>query len=198
MPTKRERMAEHILRVEGRFDRQGQLQVYQLPAADGGGKFEVAGINEKYHRPKANELRAMIQSGQDAKAKKEAAHYIMDYTDKVVDWFPEGKATKHPHIELLLRDVFFNRGNRGAAAVLQLALGDLTVDGKIGPMSAMTFAEALHDDPDGLAKRITAARAIYEKKRYPWKPNARTEKSQFWRGLSNRWAQTHKAAMALV
>lgn len=195
--TKREKMGAHIVKVEGRFDREGRLQVYQLPAADGGGRFEVAGINEKYHRPKAVKLRGMIQSGQHAAAKKAAADYIIDFTDKVVNWFPEGKASKYPHVEFLLRDVFFNRGNRGAAAVLQLALG-VTVDGRIGPVSRSAFYEALADDADALAKKITAARAQYEKKTYPWKTRSRNERSPFWKGLSNRWAKTHKAAMELV
>lgn len=193
--TKRERMGAHIVKVEGRFDRQGRLTVYQLPAGDGGGSFEVAGINEKYHRAKASELRGMIQRGQYAKAEKEAARYIMNYTDAVMDWFPENH--KYPHIEMLLRDIFFNRGGRGAAAVLQLALG-VTVDGRIGLVSRGAFYEALADDADALAKRITAARAQYEKKTYPWKKHSRNERSPFWRGLANRWAKTHKAAMELA
>lgn len=193
--TKRERMGAHIVKVEGRFDRQGRLTVYQLPAGDGGGSYEVAGINEKYHRGKASELRGMIQKGQHAKAEREAARYIMHYTDPVMDWFPDGH--KAPHVEMLLRDIFFNRGNRGAAAILQIALG-VSVDGRIGPISRFAFSEALADDGDALAKKITAARATYEKKTYPWKPRSRNEKSPFWKGLANRWAKTHKAAMELA
>jgi len=195
MTMKRERMGEHIVKVEGRFDRHGRLLVYKLPAGDGGGSFEVAGINDRYHGAKARELRAMIQKGQHARAEKEVGHYIMAYTDGVKAWFPEGHKTKHPHVELLLRDIFFNRGGRGAAATLQIALG-VHVDGNIGKVSKEAFAEALNDS-DSLAKRITAARATYEKRTYPWKKSARNEKSKFWRGLSNRWANSHRAAMAL-
>ena len=193
----RDKIGAHIVEVEGRFDRQGRLLVYALPAADGGGRFEVAGINEKYHRAKATELRSLIQKGQHAKAKQEAGRYIMEFTDPVLDWFPAGTAKKYPHVEMLLRDTFFNRGNRGAAAMLQLALG-LPVDGRIGPVSRQAFAQALEDDANALAKRITQARATYEQRRFPWKSRARDERSQFWKGLNNRWNKTHKAAMALV
>lgn len=196
MASKRDQMGQHILQVEGRFDRQGRLMVYQLPKDDGGGSFEVAGINERYHRAKANELRRLINNGYHAKAEREAVHYIMSYTDAVLGWFPSERH-KHPHIEMLLRDIFFNRGSRGAAAVLQIALG-VAVDGRIGPVSRAAFAEALEDDADALAKRITAARATYEKKTYSWKPRKRDEKSPFWKGLASRWAKIHKAAMELA
>ena len=45
-PQERLRIAESILNFEARRDRQGRLQVYKLPSGDGGGAFEVAGINE--------------------------------------------------------------------------------------------------------------------------------------------------------
>lgn len=195
--SKRDQMGAHIVSVEGRFDKQGRLLVYQLPIGDGGGRFEVAGINEKYHRTKARELQSLIQKGQHAKAAREAGSYIMAFTDPVMAWFPEGQAKKHPHVEMLLRDTFFNRGSRGAAAVLQLALGAV-VDGRIGPNSKRAFTEALEEEADALAKRITQARAVYEKRKFPWKQQARDERSQFWRGLQNRWAKIHTVAMSLV
>lgn len=194
---KQARIAEHIVKVEGRFDRQGRLQVYKLPAGDGGGSFEIAGINDKYHPKMARHLRDLINKGQHAKAEKEAGAYILDYTKAVKDWFPDGHKTTHPHVELLLRDIWFNRGGKGAAATLQIAVGAI-VDGRIGKNSKAAFAEALEEDADALAKRITAARATYEQRKYPWKPSARNEKSKFWKGLANRWHNSHRAAMALL
>jgi hypothetical protein len=41
------RMAKQIVDFEARRGKRGHLQVYKLPAWDGGGRYEVAGINEK-------------------------------------------------------------------------------------------------------------------------------------------------------
>ena len=40
-------IAASILEFEARRDKQGRLKVYRLPAGDGGGTFEVAGINDR-------------------------------------------------------------------------------------------------------------------------------------------------------
>lgn len=198
MTTIRDRMAEHIVKVEGRFDRQGRLTIYKLPAGDGGGTYEVAGINDRYHPKEARALRDLINSGQHKRAEAEAGKHIMKYTDPVRTWFLEGEKKEHRPVELILRDTFFNRGQKGAAATLQLALGGLDVDAKVGKATKTAFADALAADAYALAKKLTAARATYERRRFPWKPNARNEKSKFWKGLANRWANSHKAAMALV
>ena len=195
--TKRDTMGEAILKFEGRFDRAGNLMVYRLPSGDGGGKFEVAGINERYHRAKANELKRLIERKQHGAAKKAAAEYIIAYTDGVLEWF-EGQADEHPHIEFLLRDSAFNRGLRGAAATLQIALPVSAIDGVIGPISRRTFHESLALDSLGLAERITKARETYERNRYPWKKTSRDEKSPFWRGLANRWANAHQVSQELI
>jgi hypothetical protein len=54
----RRSIAGHIINWEARRDSKGRLTVYILPEGDGGGKYEVAGINERYHPKKAAELRA--------------------------------------------------------------------------------------------------------------------------------------------
>jgi len=45
-PEQRIRMAKPDRRFRGSRDKKGHLQVYKLPAWDGGGRYEVAGINE--------------------------------------------------------------------------------------------------------------------------------------------------------
>jgi hypothetical protein len=52
-PEQRMRMAKQIVDFEARRDKKGHLQVYKLPDWDGGGRYEVAGINEKYNRKSA-------------------------------------------------------------------------------------------------------------------------------------------------
>lgn len=194
--TMRERIAAHIVKVEGRFDKQGRLQVYRLPKGDDGGTYEVAGINDKYHRAEAHALRALIQAGKHKQAEKRAGEYIMRYTDAVKGWWPPHKL-RRPDIELLLRDIFFNRGNRGAAATLQIALG-VHIDGRVGKITKAAFAATLKTRVDALPKKLTAARATYERTKYPWKKRARNEKSPLWKGLRNRWNNTYKAAIALL
>lgn len=196
--TKREQMGHEIVRFEGRFDSQGRLQVYKLPPGDGGGSFEVAGINDRYHSTKADQLKRLIESGQHAKAHSEAGDYIVAYTNPVLKFFPSPQhAEKNPHIEFLLRDSAFNRGNKGAATILQLALG-VPVDGIVGPKTMAAFEKALDEDPVALAQKITKARETYERNSYPWKTGKRDENSKFWNGLSNRWKKAHEAGSRLV
>ena len=44
-PEQRMRMAKQIVDFEARRDKKGHLQVYKLPAWDGGGRYEVAGTD---------------------------------------------------------------------------------------------------------------------------------------------------------
>jgi hypothetical protein len=194
--SKRKQMGLEIVAFEGRFAN-GKLQVYQLPAGDGGGAYEIAGINDRYHPAKAKELRALIEGGQHEKARLEAGDYIVSYTDPILKFFPTPEdAEKNPHIEFLLRDTAFNRGAKGAATVLQLALG-VDPDGVVGPITKAAFKRALEDDAL-LAKKITEARQRYERTSYPWKKSTRDESSKFWKGLSSRWDKAHQSAMGLV
>lgn len=196
--TKREQMGQEIVAFEGRF-KDGKLQVYDLPTGDGGGSFEIAGINEKYHPTKARRLKALIETGEHDTAQKEAGEYIVAYTSPVLKFFPSPEyADDNPHVEFLLRDTAFNRGNKGAATVLQLALGVQPVDGIVGPQTTEVFRRKLDVDAEAVAQAITRARETYERNSYPWKMSKRDEASKFWKGLANRWEKAHGAAMKLV
>ncbi len=61
----RKRMAESIVKFEGRRDAQGHLWVYILPAG-GGGRYEGAEINDRYHPREAAKLR---ESGRRRRAR---------------------------------------------------------------------------------------------------------------------------------
>lgn len=187
---KRTEMGLEIVRFEGRF-KDGKLQVYKLPAGDGGGSYEIAGINERYHPKKALELKKLIEAGHHEVAALEAAEYIIDYTKGVLNFFPnESYADKNLGVEFLLRDSAFNRGLKGAATILQLALG-VTVDGAVGPKTKEEFKKQLDADSGGVCHRLTSAREKYERTSYPWKSATRDESSKFWKGLSNRWTIAH-------
>jgi lysozyme family protein len=194
MNEKRHAMGKAIVEFEGRF-KDGKLQHYKLPPGDGGGSGEVAGINQKYHPKEYAKLKSMIEKGQHEQAETEAAAYIEEYTRPVLKFFPSPQSAEaNSAIEFVLRDVAFNRGAKGSAAVLQIALGMYDVDGVVGPMTHREFAKQL-EEPGELLEKLTEARETYERNVYPWKTSARDESSDFWEGLSNRWAKAHQVAV---
>ena len=168
----RRKMAQSILNFEARRDAQGHLRVYNLPPSDGGGRYEVAGINERYHPREAAHLRDLINAGRFQEAEDYAAEVIAEYTDVVAKW------TTVPEIEAYLRDTAFNRGPGGAAKVLQIALG-VKVDGGVGPETLGALRQA-EKNPDKLLNALRLAREQYELR-------VAGRREIFWKGLVNRW-----------
>jgi hypothetical protein len=168
----RKKMAHSILDFEARRDAQGHLRVYNLPPSDGGGRYEVAGINERYHPREAARLRDLINAGRYNEAEDYAAEVIAEYTDVVSKW------STVPEIEAYLRDSAFNRGPGGAAKILQMALG-VKVDGGVGPetLGALRVAEK---NPKQLLAALRVAREKYELR-------VAGRREMFWKGLVNRW-----------
>lgn len=171
-PTDRLRMAGKIVDFEGRRDNQGRLKVYFLPAGDGGGRYEVAGINDRYHPTEAAALRGLVEAGNFAEAEAAAQRYIAAYTDAADRWTP------YDAVEFYLRDCIFNRGAGGAAKIYQGALG-VGVDGGVGPI---TLAAGERVEPAAFVRQLRVARERYEREVV-----RRDESSPFWRGLVNRW-----------
>lgn len=167
---RRTRMGRVILSFEARRDSQGHLAVYKLPANDGGGTYEVAGINDRYHPAQAAQLRDMIQSGRYAEAEASAVEFMVKYTDAAAAW------TTNAGVEFYLRDCVFNRGPTGAAKILQIALG-VGVDGDIGPETRGALSKAV---PSELLGKLRTAREKYEDMVAPGRPSLR-------QGLINRW-----------
>ncbi|MEO8440724.1 MAG: putative peptidoglycan-binding domain-containing protein [Spartobacteria bacterium] len=168
----RKKMAASIVQFEGRRDAQGHLKVYILPSGDGGGRYEVAGINDRYHPKEAARLRALIEAGRFDEAEDYATEVIAEYTDVVAKW------TCVPAIEAYLRDAAFNRGPGGAAKILQIALG-VHVDGGVGPQTLAALREA-EKDPARLLATLRIAREQYEVR-------VAGRREKFWKGLVNRW-----------
>jgi hypothetical protein len=177
--TSRLQMAQWIVNQEARRDKQGRLKVYNLPANDGGGRFEVAGINERYDTAKCLQLVAMLNAGQYAAAEREAAQYIATQTDAAKKW------THLPAAELFLRDTIFNRGLGGATKILQMALGGI-------PRSQIaTAVSQAEQNPRLFIERLRAAREEYE-----WKVVGR--RANFVAGLTNRWNHARDEALRLI
>ncbi len=174
-------MARDIINFEARRDKAGHLSVYHLPANDGGGRYEVAGINERYDGPAVRKLVELLHEGKFDEAETYAEEYIAENTD------PAELLTIVPSLESYLRDIVFNRGQRGAVKTLQIAL-NVVVDGKWGPRSKAAMVKA-ERDPEWLLRRLRDAREKYERKYVGYRVN-------FWRGLVNRWNSALRVAQS--
>ena len=174
-------MAKIILDFEARRDSQGRLAVYKLPPGDGGGRYEVAGINERYNKVLCDELADLIENGRQAEAR--AIAFIADETDIAGRW------TSVEAVEFYLRDCVFNRGKGGAAWILQKTVGVQT-DQVVGShtLAMVTRAEAR---PIELLEGLRQAREAYERRK-------RNESSMFWNGLVNRWNKALAAAKTFL
>lgn len=186
MPPRLQKMMDFIVSVEARRDAAGNLRVYPLPKADGGGTFEVAGINDRYHPIEARILRELVETKRFAQAEIFLREHLADYTHIVTAW------SKLPAIEAFLRDSAFNRGPKGALRILQRAV-NVADDGKWGPITraAVKAAEA---DPRALVRSLRAAREAYERRIAP-PVGAR---AKFWKGLQNRWNAAEAFALTLL
>lgn len=162
-------MGTAILNFEARRDKRGHLVVYRLPPDDGGGSYEVAGINDRYHPEQAGKLRRMIGAGQYKEAEAAAANYLLAYTDRARTW------SSRLGVEFFLRDSIFNRGPKGAARILQRALG-VRDDGVVGPVTKAAL-DAYSGD---LLAQLRWAREDYERDVVGYR-------TKFWNGLVNRW-----------
>jgi lysozyme family protein len=172
VPTadRRTRMGRVILGYEARRDKAGHLAVYKLPANDGGGTYEVGGINDRYHPVQAAHLRDLIATEKFDEAEASAAEYLKQYTDAAAGW------STNAGVEFFLRDCVFNRGPTGAAKILQMALG-VGVDGTVGTETRDALAKI---EPGALLEKLRAAREAYEDEVAGPRPNLR-------KGLINRW-----------
>jgi hypothetical protein len=181
--SRRLEMAKIIVDYEARRDAQHRLVVFQLDPEDGGGRYEVAGINERYNKTLCDELVQLVQSGRQQEAEQRAVAFIADDSEVAARW------TSNAPIEFYLRDCVFNRGARGAAWILQTAVG-VKVDQSVGPI---TLAAVARDEvrPLDLLSKLRQAREDYERLR-------RDETSKFWKGLVNRWNKALTAAKTFL
>ena len=134
-PEQRRRMAAAIVNFEARRDSKRHLMVYKLPEGDGGGRYEVAGINERYNKDTVDVLVSLIDQRRFDEAKALAADFIAQDTDRAASW------TSVPALEFYLRDSVFNRGAGGAARILQRALA-IADDGVVGAKTRAAMASA--------------------------------------------------------
>lgn len=178
--------AKVIVDFEARRDKAGNLEIYMLPPNDGGGRFEVAGINERYNPAESQHLVELIHAKKFDEAETFAAEVIARDTDAAEKWDDD------PGVQFYLRDCIFNRGVHGAARILQWAVGlkgrdDKGVrqdDGIVGPKTRAAIANST---PAELLLKLREAREAYEREVVGYRAN-------FWKGLVNRWNKSLKVA----
>lgn len=174
--------SDSIFDLEARRDKNGNLTVYTPPKADGGGAYEVAGINAKYHPKKAARLKHLIESGNPEQAEKEAKQYYIHYTQPAGDTLTI-QGVKSPAAELMLRDIYFNMGPGGMQRVLYRAFGNQPIS---------TYLRT-HNEQD-LLQRIYTARADY----YEAIIRSNPSKKIFRNGWLNRNNKILASAAALI
>lgn len=165
----RRRMGKAIVDFEARRVN-GKLAVYHPPANDGGGAYEVAGINARFHPRQAARLKRLIEQGRADQAEREAIDYLLDYTTAAAGWTTDAGA------EFYLRDSIFNRGPKGAARILQRAVMAKD-DGEVGPTTRAAIEKYT---PEDLLAKLRWARESYERNVVGYRAN-------FWKGLTSRW-----------
>jgi hypothetical protein len=175
--------ARLIVDYEARRDASGHLKVYHLPAGDGGGEREVAGINDRYHPEVLDRIERLLAQGKYSEAEDASAEHIMRYTD------PVAMLSEVPAVQFALRDAAFNRGPTGAVKILQDAIG-LPADGIAGSKTKETLQTA-EEDPKKLLADLRASRERYERR-------TRDESSKFWAGLNNRWDRQHTDSLSML
>jgi lysozyme family protein len=169
--------AQSVLKWEGKFDRQGKLQIHR-PAA---GMYEVGGITSNNHPQLAARLAQLVNAGNQAQARREVMDFILKYTKEAQEW------TDSPAVELFLRDTIYNRGPKAAAKILQKAVGT-SQDGVVGPL---TEGAAAKIPPAELIKRLKKARIEYELEVWG-------KREKYWKGLNNRWNNAEAEANKLL
>lgn len=181
-------MAQQIVNMEARRDKAGNLLVYNMPANDGGGSYEIAGINQRYHPTKALQLKNLILSSQNKKAEEEAVKYLADYTESAAKWVKESGVNNNA-VEFYLRDTLFNRGAGGAMKILQHAV-ETNMDGGWGPKTREAMSK-FAGSPLGLLDRLRVSREHYERHVVGYRAN-------FWRGLINRFDRAKEIALTFA
>jgi hypothetical protein len=181
-------IGKFILQMEGRRDADGNLSVYILPKGDGGGTYEIAGINDKYHPEMALKLKKLIEAKKYLEAEEESIKYIIKYTDFYSPWHPDER------VAVFLRDCKFNRGPTGAAKIFQHSLKVAQtykglIDGKVG---SNTIGAANKHAAEDLLPRLLLSRQWYERVII-----GRNETNTFWSGLTNRWINAFQVALSI-
>lgn len=166
-----------IVDLEARRDKNGHPILYELPANDGGGRSEIAGINERYHP----DALARIKAAAPRDRERLCAEYIEEYTLSTTGL---DDIVLRPGTRFFILDATFNRGPGGSAWMVQQAVKKLgapvIVDGNWGPRTRAAIAIVDRDKPGRILDTLRRVREDYEREKVGVRTN-------LWRGLVSRW-----------
>ena len=184
-PSAASRDGEDHRRLRGANGQPGPPDGYDLPPADGGGRYEVAGINERYNKTVCDELVALIQAArQDEALQRAAALHRRQHRHR------RATGRQYAAVEFYLRDCVFNRGaRRGRVDPAEGGRGRYRSrrSGRI----RWRPSRARPRRPLDLLDDLRQSREAYERLR-------RDESSPFWKGLVNRWNNALAAAKTFL
>lgn len=182
-----------IISNEARFDKKGNLAIYKLPDGDGGGEYEIVGINQKNHSQEFNKLAGMLKDGKHQEAKEEAASYIDKKTSRVGELL-QSSGVQHDGIDYLLRDMCFNGGESFPARVIHRSLGipdSKSFNGDTG--EAISSYLQSHSEEELLAVLKQGRDDLYRSI-----ATNNPKKQKFLRGWLNRSESSYKEAMQMA
>ena len=169
-----------IVDFEARRDANGHVRLYELPANDGGGHWEIAGINDRYHP----EALKRIKAAKPEDRERLCAEYIEAYTLKGTGL---DKIEISPGVRFYILDSTFNRGPGGSAWMVQQACKRMgipvVVDSQWGPKTREALSLADERNSAKLLSALREKRELYEREKVGVRTN-------LWRGLVSRWDKT--------
>lgn len=183
-------MGNMLIGSEARRDRFGRLIVYTPPDGDGGGAFEVAGINAASHPEEARKLRDLIAAGRYDEAEREANRYIVRYTNPVASLVKASGLSRADGVEYFLRDIYFNGGPGGFNKVLNRALD---LPDHAARERQLESLKQYSGDARRLLDRLNRERQAW----YEGIARNNPQKRQFLQGWRNRTAKTYGQARQL-
>lgn len=189
VPESQKNIYNIMLSQEVRRDSKGRPIVYSLPKEDGGGSFEVAGLNEKYNKEEATVLRQMIQTGVPTPI-------IEGYIRSVYKQKTQYGANLIPPsssqgLELFVRDCALNHSPKGVNTILAAAVGTYAADPAL-PAAVQTYISRYGEA--ALLRNLSKARASY----YENLISADSKKEIFRKGWANRNRNITNAAYSLL
>lgn len=168
-----------IVDLEARRNDKGYPILYKLPANDGGGAYEIAGINSRYHPEALDRIRALPARDRE----KAAAAYIEKYT---LSGTGLDKIALREGTRFAILDATFNRGAGGSAWIVQQALKSLgysvIVDMRWGPKTRAALELADVEKAGKILDALHKYRERYEIEKVGKRDN-------FWKGLVSRWGK---------
>ncbi len=186
-------MYDIMLSNEARTDANGRPQIYKLPAGDGGGNFEVAGLNEKSNPVELEHVKLMLEANRPTAE-------IRDYIKSVYKQKTNYAAQLIPDscsqgIELTIRDCALNHSPGGVSTIIKSAIGI--------PNTPEISTLKLKDEVAKFVRthgekaflyNLSIARANYYRKLVVDKP----ERAKFLKGWLNRNKKVYTSSQSLL